>query len=157
MDTTESNLERLLAAILASSNKQLAGMALTAILTGLGKDRILKLHSSDIDFARQIISGKDSPTIPLPDQLVLLYKRNLKAHASGYVFENTFTCDRFSNINFSWFSALEKAGIEDTEFDELAGQLGAYRSIAKRNPYMMKRLMGFDPPRGLPKYSGCIV
>ncbi|MFC1798757.1 tyrosine-type recombinase/integrase [Thermodesulfobacteriota bacterium] len=87
---TEDELKSLMDQANRSPNSQLPLIILTAILTGLRKSEILGLHQRHIDFGNQVITitvkGGSLNTVPLPDQLVLPFKRALKKNDSGYVF-----------------------------------------------------------------------
>lgn len=151
---TQDELKRLLDAVIESPIRQLRGIVLTAILTGLSLYIILKLHADHISFTQSLIripgdetyDGRDIAAT-LPDQLVLSIKRNIKEHKSGYVFENEFTKDRFQSISHFWNEALRKARIESLDFDDLQYARKAYALIALKNVEMVEELLRYRSTR----------
>jgi len=154
---TSTELKRLLGAVAGSAQTQLKGIVMTAILTGLRKNEILCLHERNIDFGNQLIrikvKGGDEHTTALPDQLVLLYKRSLKSHKSGYIFENPFTFKKFGDVKRAWRAALKEAKIEDFRFHDLRHTSGTYMLLAGTDVRLVQELLGHSAIRTTQKYT----
>jgi len=154
---TEDELGRLLTQCNKSPNSQLPLIVLTAILTGFRKMEILGLHQRHIDFGNQLISvpvkGGGFNTVPLPDELVLPFKRNLKKHESGYVFENQFTKTAFTDVKRGWHKVLKDAKIDDFVFHDLRHTFATYVLLASRDLRMVQSLLGHKSISQTQKYT----
>lgn len=154
---TEDELKRLLDAALNSVQSQLKTIVLTAILTGLRKDEILGLHESNVDFGNNIIrtkvKGGKLHTTGLPDELALPFKRLIKKHESGYVFENPYTQTRFGDVRSSWHKALKDAKIENFVFHDLRHTHATYMLLTVSNLKLVQELLGHASVRTTQKYA----
>ena len=106
------------ASIRESKNPLLEPIILMLILTGARKSEILNARWEDVDLQRKSIrfpftkSGKPR-TVPLSDSAVSVLKG--LEQTGPYVFPNPDTGKPFTSIYRSWFTAREKADLEDVK------------------------------------------
>ena len=154
---TGDELSALLGKVIESPNPHLGPIVLTGILTGLRKDNILDMHARHIDFGKNIIrmriKGNEDETFPLPEQLSLIYKRNIKKHASGYVFENPFTHTRYVDVKKGWRTALNDAKVDNFCFHDLRHTFATYTLLATKNVRLVQQLLGHRNITQTQKYT----
>ncbi len=157
----EDELRALLEQVALSPNTQLRGIVLTAIMTGLRKENILELHARHIDFGHGVIrieaKGAQDITVPIPDLLKILYKRNLKEHKSGYVFENSFTGTKFYDIKRSWHQCLKDAKVKDFKFHDLRHTFATYMLLITKNVRLVQDLLGHRSITMTQKYTHILM
>jgi integrase len=160
---TEDELVRFLRAV-ADAEKQsphLKDIVLTAILTGLRKTAILRLHKNEINFNLGLITkfpgqtnrNKRAGVIPIPDDLVEILKSRIEQSKSGYLFENPHTGKPTDNIKKSFKKALEKAGIDDFRFHDLRHTFATYALVRSKDIRGVQEILGHKNIQTTQKYT----
>jgi integrase len=157
---TEKELVALLRRSQTSQNKFLPLIITTAIVTGLRKQELLRLHLNRLNPDRGTItidavdekSGKHKE-IGVP-QLDLNRLHELgKAHHSGYVFENPKTGKPFGDVKNGFRKACTDAKIDDFRFHDLRHTFATYALILNKDIRVVQEIMGHSRLRTTQKYT----
>jgi integrase len=136
-------------------------IVLTAVLTGLRLQRILKLHRTQIDFDLGIIVVPATGTkkynrtnsIPMSPELAQIFGKLLKKSESGYVFENPYSKKPYNKIRKGFVAACKKAGVEDFRFYDLRHTFGTYALKLGKDLRAVQELMGHSNIRTTQRYT----
>ena len=118
---SEEEIVKLLDA--ARPNKRLLNIILIGLATGWRKGQILSVKKQHLDYANQTVtlirSKQDEERIIKVSNFVWQILQNLAEETKGeYLFYNEKTGERLKDFKTAWWTALEKAGIEDFHFHD---------------------------------------
>ncbi|WP_232300466.1 site-specific integrase [Desulfonatronovibrio magnus] len=153
---TPEELERLCVAIRESENPLLEPIILMLILTGARKSEILNARWEDVDLQRKSIrfpftkSGKPR-TVPLSDSAVGVLEG--LERTGLYVFPNPDTGKPFTSVYRSWFTAREKACLEDVKLHTLRHSFASFLINAGRSIYEVGALLGHSKIETTMRYA----
>jgi integrase len=123
---SQDEIAALLNSASESKNHHLLTIIELALLTGMRKMEILRLHRDEIDFMLGIIiigaereKNRKNKMIPLPGNLIADLLDLAEKSESGYLFENKVTGKPYTDIKNPWKKALQDAEIEDFRFHDL--------------------------------------
>lgn len=157
---TPEELKRLLVEAGKSRNPALPDIIIAAILTGLRKQKLLSLKRDDIDLAGQLIinptvnhASKGSATMPLPKELVAIFKNRLAISKNGYVFENRHTSKPFTDVKKAFRKALKDAKIANFRFHDLRHTFGTYALLEGKDLRAVQELLGHQRVTTTQKYT----
>lgn len=150
----------LLEAASKSQNEHLSVIIETAILTGMRKMEILKLHRDKVDFNLNTIfvpSSQDkthkNKTIPVPEQLKPAFKILATRSESGFLFENPSSRKHYTDIKNAWRGALRRAGIKDFHFHDLRHTFATYSIIVSNDLRSVQEILGHSRLTTTQKYA----
>jgi integrase len=157
-------ISALLEAADQSQNEHLRIIIETAILTGMRKMEILKLHRKNIDFALNTIfvpadqeKSHKNKTIPLPAQLKDRFMALAESSFSGYLFENSATRTHYGDVKHAWLNALRIARIEDFRFHDLRHTFASYALIASNDIRTVQDVLGHSRISTTQKYTHVLM
>lgn len=149
-----------MAKLLGQCEDLMRDVVLTAILTGLRKQSILRLHADQIDFEQSCIhiTGEDlkngkSISVPIPPNLSDILREKVKASRSGYVFENPETGKPFTDMKRAWRKAVKAAGLKDLRFHDLRHTFATYALLNSRDLRTVQELLGHKDMRMTQRYT----
>jgi integrase len=157
---SKAEMKALIDAAGKSPNIHLSVIIKTAILTGMRKMEILKLHTKNINFDLGLIfiepedeKNNKAKGLPLPSQLKPDFQRLLKASQSGYVFENRRTKSHYTDIKRAWATAKTNARIEDLRFHDLRHTFATYSLLVSKDLRTVQELLGHSKILTTQKYA----
>lgn len=158
-DLTQDELERLLSAIDADENQDVANMMRVALYSGMRRGEIFNLQWKDIDFERGFITirdpkGGESQKIPLNDVAESVLKSQVKAK-SKYVFPGQGGKKRVTAAKASKRIKAE-AGLPE-DFRPFHGLRHVYASAlassGKVDMYTLQKLLTHKTPTMTQRYA----
>ncbi len=136
-------------------------IVITAMLTGMRKDEILRLHKQEIHLDEKTIHKAATGTkkyqrekvIPLSGELLEILRAKLEKSKSGYVFECPLTGKPYGDVKSAWWKALELAGIKDFRFHDLRRTFGTYALLASQDLRTVQELLGHSNIETTQRYT----
>jgi integrase len=109
-------------------SKHLESIIITALHTGMRKGEILNLKWPNVDFGARVITVEGTKTgeirrIPMNKKLTGVLERAKRESEGEYVFSENGK--PYLDVKTGWWTALEKAGIENFRFHDLRHTFGS--------------------------------
>lgn len=146
--------------LLAASPEWLREIVVFAIYTGLRQSEILNLKWSQVDLSRRTLTileqkNKGRDTLPLNNKtLDVLKVRSRIRQINGYVFySGNGTRIDARNLLRAYYTAREKAGLEDVRFHDLRHTFATRLVQAGKDLYKVQKLMRHKTPIMTQRYA----
>jgi integrase len=157
-------LKRLLEACDKTSNPDLRDIVMVALLTGMRKQSIVRLKTSQIDLESLLIyldpsieKTKRANSVPIPAELVALLTERLAKSENGYLFESIRQRMRpgLPPLDFrkSWARAKQIAGVKDFRFHDLRHTFATHALRLSGNLRAVQELLGHTSIKTTQKYT----
>lgn len=158
---TQDELTKLLRACKAvPQSADLFDIVHTAILTGMRKQEILRLHKNQLDFGAGVINvdaenekGGKNKRIPMPEALRSSFERLVAASDSGYLFESKCTGRPYTDVKKGWATAKKNAGIGNFRFHDLRHTFATYVLLVTKDLRTLQTLLGHSKLSVTEKYA----
>jgi integrase len=151
--------ERLLTACKASKSKDLYTFVVLALATGMRRGEIAWLEWRDVDFARGVITLRDSKNgtrrgIPLRGPIVKILKTRAgtRQQESALVFPGD-NPKKPIDLTTPWRTALAKSGVEDFRFHDLRHTAASYLAMNNASSLEIAGVLGHKTLQMTKRYS----
>ena len=154
--TEEEKIKLLEAVRIGHKSKHLEAIILTALNTGMRKGEILNLKWSNVDFKNGVITVEKTKNdeirkIPMNQKLTQTLEGAKKVSKGDYVFSENGK--PYGDVKTGWWTALEKAGIENFTFHGLRHTFGSRLGMAGVDIKTIAELMGHKDIKMTMRYS----
>jgi integrase len=136
--------------------KHLEGIIEMALNTGMRKGEILNLKWENVDFKNRVITVEGTKTgeirrIPMNNKLTEVLESAKKESKGEYVFSENGK--PYGDVKTGWWTALEKAGIENFRFHDLRHTFGSRLGMLGMDMKAIADLMGHKTIQMTMRYS----
>lgn len=150
-------VQRLLAELNCSLNRQLKYIVPFLLLTGARKTEVLTARWCDIDFERKfwriaISKNGRARHVPLSAAAVALLE-SIPNKRSALIFPNPETDKAYANIYISWNTARTRAGLADVRMHDLRHSFASFLVNAGCSLYEVQRILGHSQIKVTQRYS----
>ena len=157
---TPEEVQRLMAALDASSQAQVAQVIRLLLYTGARKREILDCRWEEIDLNRQLLTvpatrskSKKPRLIPLSDAAIELLQSLPRPPDMPWVFFNPRTGKPPVSIFYAWDSIRRRAQLSDVRLHDLRHSYASFLINAGRTLYEVQRLLGHHDPKVTMRYA----
>lgn len=157
---TTAEVQRLMAALDASPQKQVAHVIRLLLYTGARKREILDCRWDEIDFERQLLTvpatrskSKKLRLIPLSDAAIELLRTLPREAGIPWVFFNPRTGKPPVSIFYAWDTIRRKVQLGDVRLHDLRHSYASFLINAGRTLYEVQRLLGHHDPKVTMRYA----
>jgi integrase len=150
-------VQRLLAELNCSLNRQLKYIVPFLLLTGARKTEVLTARWSDIDFERKfwripISKNGRARHVPLSAAAVALLQ-SIPNKSNALIFANPETDKAYASIYVSWNTARTRAGLADVRMHDLRHSFASFLVNAGCSLYEVQRILGHSQIKVTQRYS----
>ena len=157
---TSGEVQRLMAALDASRQVQVAQVIRLLLYTGARKREILDCRWDEIDFDRQLLSvpatrskSKKPRFIPLSDAAIDLLRDLPRQNGMPWVFFNPRTGKPPVSIFYAWDTIRRQVQLADVRLHDLRHSYTSFLINAGRTLYEVQRLLGHHDPKVTMRYA----
>jgi integrase len=154
---SEEEEPRLLEAVRTGHKaKHLEAIIVTALNTGMRKGEILNLKWENVDFKNRVITVEGTKTgeirrIPMNNKLTEIFQSAKKESKGEFVFSENG--NPYGDVKTGWWTALERAGIENFRFHDLRHTFGSRLGMSGVDVKAIADLMGHKTIQMTMRYS----
>jgi len=157
---TPEEVQRLMAALDASSQAQVAQVIRLLLYTGARKREILDCRWEEIDLNRQLLTvpatrskSKKPRLIPLSDAAIELLQSLPRPPDMPWVFFNPRTGKPPVSIFYAWDTIRRRVQLSDVRLHDLRHSYASFLINAGRTLYEVQRLLGHHDPKVTMRYA----